>query len=432
MIRKIISNISWLTFDKIFRLGVGGGVFIWQARYLGPDDYGMFNFSIAIIMMISVITGLGVNNLVVKDLIDGKIHEKVILGTSFFLKTIISIVFFILSLVILNCFFKQYSWYSITYILCFSLLFSPANIIKYFFESKTKSKYTVIIENSIFFIAIIIKVLLIYNKYPLIYFVYLYVLESFFVSVFYILFFCIKEYPIFYWSFSLKYAKELLKNCWPLVVSSMAWVVYTRIDQVMIGNMIGSEAVGYYSAAIRISDIINFIPTVIILSAIPTITKIKQLDNIRYLKLFQSVYDLSISIVFIFVIIISIFSFDLISVLYGEAYLASSSVLTLQVFSILFSTMAVISGRYLLNENLQHITMLRHLMGCVINIILNLILIPIYGINGAAIASLISLFMSNFVFDIIDIRTRICFFQKLKALIFYNLFLQIKKGFRCE
>lgn len=192
MIRKIISNISWLTFDKIFRLGVGGGVFIWQARYLGPDDYGMFNFSIAIIMMISVITGLGVNNLVVKDLIDGKIHEKVILGTSFFLKTIISIVFFILSLVILNCFFKQYSWYSITYILCFSLLFSPANIIKYFFESKTKSKYTVIIENSIFFIAIIIKVLLIYNKYPLIYFVYLYVLESFFVSVFYILFFCIK------------------------------------------------------------------------------------------------------------------------------------------------------------------------------------------------------------------------------------------------
>lgn len=431
IVKKIISNISWLIFDKIFRMGLGLIIVIWQARYLGPELYGTYNYGMALVSVILVFSGLGLNGLIIKDLVENKYKSKVILGTSLAIKFSASILGYFIIIILLYCIddLKEED-YQLVYVLGLIVFFQSTDVIKTFFESKVKSKYSVIIENVSFVIISIVKVGLIILEFPLIAFAWITVIEAILIAFGFIFIFIKKEHNITEWKYQGTYAKKLLKSSWPLIVSSMAWVIYTRLDQMMIGKILGTEAVGYYSAAIKISDIVNFFPAAIVLSIIPTITTLRKSNNKLYHQKFQGVYNITIGLMLFVAIIMSYISEPLIKILYGLQYAPTSSVLVLHIWTTIFSAMAIVSGRYLLNEGYQRITMLRHLIGVAFNIILNYILIPLYGIEGAAIASLISLFTVNFVFDIVNLKTRICFIQKIKALFLFDFFIFIVKHYR--
>lgn len=415
---KVLNNILWLFFDKIIRMGIGVFVLILLARYLGPEQYGLLNYAQALIALFAALSGLGLYGIVVRDLV--KYDDKnLLLGTAFGLK-ILSAIFAYALLVLLIYILRpddELSKY-IVIILGLSLLFNTSDIIKFWFEANVQSKYTVIVENSVFVVISILKLLMIYYKFSLLSFVYIFTLEAFLVALFLFIIY-IKQSTLSKWKFNKTRAKELLKDSWPLIISSIAWIIYTRIDQIMIGQMLGDKEVGLYSAAIRLSDIANFIPTMIAFSIIPTIIKLRDENRKLYEKKFQDIYYVVISLMIILAIFVSFFSNEIIHILYGNDYIKSANVLQIHFWIIIFVALATISGKYLINDSLQKITMNRHIIGILLNIPLNYFMIPLYGIEGAAIASLISLVVTNYLFDLFTKKTRLIFFHKTKALVFF-------------
>ncbi len=428
-LNKVIKNIAWLFFDKILRMGLGVFVVILLARYLGPEQFGLFNYTTALIALFGAFSALGLNAIVTRDLVVRTDKEK-ILATAFGLRLISSIAAYI-ALVIAVYFLRsdEVLAKNLTLVMGLTLFFSTSEIIKFWFESQVTSKYTVIIENSAFLIFAAVKIVLIYQKAPLITFTYIVSLEALtvFIGLFYIYF---KNNKVFKeWNFSSKEAKYLLSESWPLIISSAAWIIYTKIDQIMIGQMLNDTQVGLYSAASRLSEVANFLPTIIAFSIIPIILKYKKSNLVLYNKRFQQLYYITVSLMIAIALIVTFSSSFIIHILYGNDYLASAKVLSIHFWIVVFSSLAIVSGRYLVNEGLQKLTMFRHLLGVMFNIPLNYIFIPKYGIEGAAMASLIALVIANYVFDLFDIRTRTVFINKTKALCFAWVYLPIKKIF---
>lgn len=420
---KVSANILWLFFEKMLRLSVGIFVVTQIARYLQADKFGLLNYSIALVSIFSAVSAIGLNGIVVRDLITKPEKSNTILGTAFTLRILASLLTYIF-LIYLIIFISpnDEERQSIVILLGGVLIFKSAEIVKLWFESQVSSKYTVWVESVVFFLMAALNILLIYFKMPLVAFIYVLVAESILLFIFLFYLYGKVVGSLKNWKINRKQAMNLLNDSWPLIISSTAWIIYTRIDQIMIGQMIDDKAVGIYSAATRISESLVVFPTIIVFSIIPTIMNLKAKYNSLYLEKFQTIYDITIIPMMFFALGASILSKQIIFFLFGASYEAASSILIIHIWSIIFVSMAVISGRYLINEGLQKITMQRHLIGLIINILLNFFFIPIYGVEGAAMSSLISLALSNYFLDALKKETNIIFQQKTKAIFFISLF----------
>jgi len=422
MMKKILTNIGWLFFDKILRLGIGLVVVMWLARYLGPEQFGQLNFVVALVAVFGVFATLGLKGIVVRDLLDQPEEQKVILGSAFLLKIIAALSVYLL-LVVTIFIIKPDDALSKTMvaILGLSIVFKSTEVVNFWFESQVKSKYAVWVENSIFMAISLVKMIMLWQQVPLLAFIWVMLVESIAVGIVLLFVYAKVVLNPLNWQATKIRIKSLLHDSWPLIISSAAWIVYTRIDQIMIGQMLNDQALGYYSVAIKLSEMANIVPVIIAFSIIPAITALRKTNLALYRHRFQMTYDMVVGLMLLAAIVITLLSDFIITLLFGSAYADAAPVLTIHIWSSIFIAMATVSGKYLINEGLQKITMQRHLTGVVINIPLNYFLIPIYGIEGAAYASLLSLAFSNYIYDAITPATRFCFVQKTRSFIAYGL-----------
>lgn len=415
--KKISVNIFWLFFDKALRMGLGIFVVVALSRHLGPTHFGTFNYIISFVSLFTALSALGLNAIVVRDLIE-KERKYITLGTTFVLKFfggILSYLLLLLTVYILRADDKIVMY--LVSILGFILIFKSSDVVKFYFESRTESKKVIVIENIVFLVFSIFKLLLIYFDAELEIFVFLLFLESFFVFISLLIYYN-KKRDLKKWKFNISRAKDLLSDSWPLIISSAAWVVYSKVDQIMIGDILGDVEVGYYAAATKLSEVTCFFPSIITFSIVPSILKYKLKDRKQYDLKFQHIYNFVTSVLLFLAVFVTLFSNNIIVLLYGVEYLPSSDVLKIHFWIVIFIGLATISGRYLVNDNMQRITMVRHLLGVFINIPLNYFLIQKFGIEGAAYASLISLILVNYFYDFINFRTRHIFWHKTEAIFF--------------
>jgi O-antigen/teichoic acid export membrane protein len=427
VLSKIIKNISWLLFDKLLRMGIGVIFVVLLARHLGPNEFGLYNYITSLVALFLALASLGLNAIVVKELVENNRDVK-ILKTSFYLRLVggfISYILLICTVFILkpNDDLSKY----LVVILGLRLFFTSSDIFKYWFESQINSKYTVIVENSVFLFFATLKIILIYYKVKFEIFIYLLALESVFIFFGMLYVFLKTGNSLDSLRFDLDKAKSLLSQSWPLVISSFAWVLYTKTDQIMIGQFIGNTEVGFYAAASRLSEIASFLPTIIVFSIVPSIIKLRTINEELYIKRFQQLYYIVTTLMVFLAILVTTLSTPIIRIIYGNLYSSAASVLVIQFWIVVAIGLAIVSGKYLVNSGQQKITMKRHIVGVLFNIPLNYFLIPIYGIDGAAVASLISLVFSNYVFDYFSKSTRLIFIQKTKSLCFYWLFSVFKR-----
>jgi len=417
VLRKIAVNFSWLFVDKILRLSVSFLVAVWLARHLGPEQFGLLSFSVALVSLCGAIAALGLNGIVVRDLINQPEQVRQTLGSAFILKLIAALLAYCILIIAIFSLRPDDSLSKvIVSLLGLTLIFKSTEVVKYWFESQVRSKYVVWVESGIFIFVSLLKAIMLWNKATLIEFVYVMLLESMIIAFALLYVYAKVELSPMHWRATKERVASLLKDGWPLIIASAAWIIYSRIDQLMIGQMLDDQAVGYYSVAIKLSEVLNFLPGIIAFSVIPIITELKKKDLELYRRRFQYIYDLAVGVMLCAAILISFLSGWIIQTLFGAAYENSASVLTIYVWSSVFYAMGIVSGRYLINEGLQKITMRRHLMGVALNIPLNLFMIPAFGIEGAAVASLVSLAISNYFYDAINPITRICFKQKTKSI----------------
>lgn len=416
-LQKIITNIGWLLFDKALRMGVGLLVGVWIARYLGPGQFGILNYSVAFVGLFGGLTTLGLDSIVVRELVRRKEDKSLILGTAFLLKLAASLLSSLLALASVH-FLKDDALITLAAaIIAGTIVVQSLDVIRFWFESQVSSKYVVLSQNLAFLLVAGLKILLLTHKAPLIWFVWMILLESVLSAIGFIYYYRRSRESVGAWTFSAREAKTLLRDSWPLILSGLAIAVYMRIDQVMLGSMLGDEAVGNYSAAVKISEIWYFIPAVISVSAYPALIELKKRSESEYLARFQQLFRVMAYITVPIAVLVSFFSGHIVGLLYGTDYLGAAKILAIHIWTGIFVFWGVAGGYFYVIENLSELTFYRSLYGAVINILLNLLLIPLWGGVGAAVATLVAYSVQAYFSELFNGATRIIFKLKTKALL---------------
>ncbi len=415
---KYFKNTSWLFGEKILRIVVGLFVGVWVARYLGPEQFGLFSYVQSFVGLFAVIATLGLDSIVIRELVHDERHKDALLGTAFWLKLIGAILVLITLAIAVNFTSNDTYTNSLVFIIASATIFQCFNVIDFYYQANVMGKYIVYANVISLLISSIVKTVLILYKAPLIAFAWAIAFDSIVLAMGY-LYFYLKNHLLFtlnHLTFNKKIALHLLKDSWPLILSGMVIAIYMRIDQVMIKDMLGNEAVGQYAAAVRISEAWYFIPMVIASSVFPAIINAKKISDELYYARLQKLYDLMVWLALIIALPMTFLSDWIVHLLYGVQYNQAGSVLIIHIWTGVFVFLGVASAQWLISENYVYIAFFRNFIGAIGNILLNIILIPKFGIQGAAIATLLAWIISAFLFDLILPKTRKMFILKSKAL----------------
>lgn len=413
---KIIKNIIWLFFDKILRMGLGVLVSIYLAKYLGPTEYGELSFGISFVYFFLVISMLGMEPIIVREIIKNPHQTNKIISTSIILRLFFGTIMFITSVFIA---FYLYGWskFFFIFVISFQLFFQVADVFGSFFLAKVQSKYVVISKNTGFIISSILKLALIFFNVSLLVFAYAILVEFFITFILLIYFYNRSSLKFKFSYFEKSLARQLLISSSPLILSSVFYVVYTKLDIIMIKFLSNSEQVGYYAVANKLSEVWFFIPTIIINSFY---AEIIELRNNNYKKFKKKILELMTVLSFLSLIMIIFFLFfseKTIVYLYGQEYISSVSIFNIHIWSCLIVFSAVVSGVWYVANDLQKYTFYRTGIGALVNITLNFILIPIYGGLGAAYATLGAKFVASYLMNLMNKKTREVFFLQTESYI---------------
>jgi len=384
----IIESFSWVLYDKVVRMGVGLLVGVWVARYLGPAYFGVLNYATAIVGFLSVVSALGLNTFVIRRLLGAENEKTTILGTAVCLQFFTAILSVALAFLTVSALKPNDDLIkTLVLILSLTLLIKPSEVVKYWFESQTQSKYSIIIESSLIIAFSIIRMIFIKIEASLQAFTWLIVHEALTIALFLVGFYSIRMRDLRRWRFDSVMARSLLAESWPLMLSGLAAILYMKLDQIMLGQMLGNDAVGVFSAASRISEIWYFVPMGVFTSVFPTILRLKKIDEQIYLEKIQKIYDLFILASIVFAALTNVAAAMIIRGLYGTGYAESADILSVQVWNGVFVTMGVLRSIWLITEGLQSHAMRYMGISLLVNFLANLYLIPEFGGVGAAWSS---------------------------------------------
>ncbi|WP_223154512.1 flippase, partial [Campylobacter concisus] len=373
---KYFKNTSWLFFEKILRMLVGLFVGIWVTRYLGPERFGLFSYAQSFVGLFAAIATLGLDGIVVREIVKDESKATELIGTAFYLKLMGAVVT-LLVLVIATQFTSNNRYTNLlVFIIASATIFQSFNVVDMYFQSKVLSKYAVFSNIISLFISSIVKITLILINAPLVAFAWAILFDSVVLAMGFIYFFLkYSTCEIKKIKFNKTIAISLLKDSWPLILSGVVISIYMKIDQVMIQEILGNEAVGQYAAATRLSEIWYFIPTILVSSLFPAVVNARKQSEELYYSRLQKLFDLVVWIAIAIALPMTFLSDIIVNMLYGEQYNQAASVLTIHIWASIFVFLGVASGQWFIAENLQLLAFWRTFCGMVTNIFLNLLLI---------------------------------------------------------
>ena len=427
-LRQMASNTGWLFAERLVRLSVGFVVGVWIARYLGPGQFGLLNFAMAFVSIVGAISTFGLQEIVVRDLVSAPESLDATLGSAFLIRIFGGFLVFLISTgAILIVRPNEDATRLMVAILGFATVFKASEVVKYWFESQLQAKFNVIVENSVFLIMSLLRIVLIVMKASVMAFVWAILAEAILVSIGLLGIYVIKKGKLSAWKIQLGRMKSLVVDSWPLMLSGLTIMFYMNIDQIMLGRIIGDSAVGIYSATVRISEVWYFIPMAISASAFPMLVKARKLDAELYKRRVQNLLDIMVVISISLALPMTFLSRWLMTALYGEAYSAGGPVLSVHIWASVFVFLGVAGSKWFIIENLQRLSLVRAIWGAIANVILNFLFIPKYGPLGAAWATLISQAVAGIVYNAFDSRARPLFYMQAKAFLARSLLNEVLK-----
>lgn len=397
-LQAAIGNVFWLFADKFVRLCLGMFVGIWLARYLGPSQFGIYNYALAFVSLFSAFSSLGLDNIVIRDIVREPAQCNEIIGSAFLLKLGGSLAVFCLTIGSISIVRNGDSLTRcLVVIVAAGLIFQSFDVIDFWFQSQVLSKYTVYAKNTAFFLVSLWKIVLIVQKAPLLSFAWAGLTEVMIGSVGLLVVYRLKGHSPHKWRPSLSVAGKLLHDSWPLIFSVLVITVYMKIDQIMLVEMVGNEALGFYSAAVGISEVWYFIPMAIASSVSPAIIRLREVNNELYYTQLQNLFDGLTVVAYAIAIPMTFISKPLMLLLYGPEFAVSGTVLAIHVWGGLFVFLGVARSIWIISEGATKIALMTTFTGALLNVLLNLLLIPKYGAIGAAIATVVSYGFSDYL-----------------------------------
>lgn len=430
-LRKIIGNTIWLFADRVLRMGVGLIVGVWVARYLGPDRYGIFNYAIAFVSLFVWLTHLGLNRIIVRDIVRFPDNKDETLGTAFVLKLMGGILTLCVSVLIVTWIRpSEPQTHTMVAIVAIASIFQAFDTIEFWFQSQVESKYAIAAKSVAYFIVSFLKIISIQIRAPLLAFTSIWSGEKILAALGLVIVYRIRGHFIRAWTFSWERAKTLLSESWPLMISGIVIAIYMKIDIIMLGQMLNDRAVGIYAVAVKISGLWYFVPASIVESVFPSVVKAKDTSETLYYDRLQKLFNLMVAIGYPVAISMTFLSTTVVWLLFGPEYTEAGRVLSVHIWAGLFVSLGLARGPWLISEGLTKLSAATSACGAVTNVALNILLIPRYGIMGAAIATVMAQLVATFFSNTFYPKTRVVFWSQLRALTLIDIFKQLTRSQR--
>jgi PST family polysaccharide transporter len=415
-LRRIAANTLWLVSERILRLVLGFGIGVLVARYLGPEAFGRFSLALSLFSVGAVVVGLGLDGPVVRDLVRDPARHGELLGTVAALRALVAVPAwgFALAAMALIRPADPESW-ALVAIACLALPLLALDVIDLKFQASLASRVSVIVRVFSLVAGGAMRLVAMAGHASLRAFAWIGVLEALLTGLGLVLAHRVIDRGTGRWRVHRETARSLLAEAWPLLLSGLAVVVYTRIDQVMLGTLLGDGAVGVFAAATRLSEAWYFVPTAIVSSVTPALVEARERDAALYLgrleRLFRGLARLSMAVA----LGLSVLSGPLVAWCYGGRYAAAGPVLAIHAWTAVFVSLGIAQGQWNVNEGLGRLLLQRTLLAAGLNILLNGVLIPRAGAAGAAIATLVSQAFATVIANALDRRTRGILRMQLRA-----------------
>ncbi|UDQ77209.1 flippase [Pectobacterium brasiliense] len=415
---NILKNIFWMLSEKVTRLILSIVTSALIARYLGPEEFGELNYYIALLAIAIVLSSVGFNRIIVRDIVQAKNdrHEQnIIISTALFMRLLFS---FIIIVILYSFFYFSGKGMFISSVIFLSLIFSSFDVLDFHQQGLSSFKQVSICRTIAFFISSLIRLVLVYYSFGLIWF-FLAVIVEYAITAIGLIFITYKNKIIHFFSFkfvSVSKAKVLIQESWPEIIAGFGAVLFMKMDQLMLQVMHGSESVGIYSAATRISEAWYFVPVAVVSATFPKIIELKKKSEAEYYSAIAALSSVLIYMALFVAVFFSVYGGDIIDVIYGKEYSDSSMIIIWHTWGAIFLCMGITSGSWLAAEKKLNINLYRNIFGLIINFIFNVILIPIWGPQGAAISTVIGLASAFYLFDLFLPSLRPIFLIKTKSI----------------
>jgi O-antigen/teichoic acid export membrane protein len=390
-LQKVIGNTGWLFFDSIIRIGVGLLVSIWVTRYLGPEQFGILSYARTFLILFTPIATLGLEGIVVRNITRAPSCRDEILGSAFFLKLIGGVA--TLGLAFLSISLHKPAdrlLQMLVAVSAFGTIFQSFGVIDFWFISQMRSKFSVYARTGAFIVSNLIKILLVVFEAPLLAFAWAGAADMILAALGFVLAYRAGRYRISDWKVCRSMVVDLMRDCWPLMLADVVMLIYMRVDKIMLGDMAGNKELGIYAVAAMLTESLYFIPAAVTSSMYPSIVEAARGSEQQFQALLQKSYSLMAFLGYAVALPVTFLASWMIPLLFGAAYSRASLMLVGLAWAGLFYNLSLARGSFLAAMNWTRIQFLVDLLGCLLNIALNLYLIPRYGGMGAVFASLIA------------------------------------------
>lgn len=425
---KYLKNTGWLFLARVGSLAIKILAGIAVANYLGKTQNGLLNYPLVFVTFFIAAAALGLDGFITRELLAAPDKKNKLLGTAFRMRilaglAIIPLAYF--SYILLK---GRDGGIPLSYILIASCigLAQSLNIIDSFFQSKVQGKYVMIVQVAGNMLSAGIKLILIFIAAPLFWFIWTLLADAVLLGLGYLIAYKAKGNHISEWEYESSLAGNLLKHSWPLAFSAILVTVYMKIGQLLVESFLGVGALGVYSTVVNWSESWYFIPVAIVTSVFPAIMNARRDDPVRYQKRLKDMYDLMVLLSLSIAIFMTFASTYIYQYFYDAEFAEGAKILSIHIWAGIFVFLGSASGQYLIAEGYTRYSLYRTGAGAIINVVLGFFWIPLYGLQGAAFATLFAYFSATF-FILVFPETRKQGVNMLKSLFLISLIQKIAK-----
>ncbi len=390
--KKIGKNFSFLFSENILRLSIGFFLSVWMARHLGPESYGRFTYVISLVNLFLPLYILGSDETIIKLFIDRPTQKNDLMGTGAIVKgggALLSIVFINGVAYLIRTEDQVMKTMILVYSLAMSFQF--LGIINNYYQSKVEEGKTSLIRNLVLVPISIAKVFFIYIGFGWESFIWLSGLEVILAGLLYLIFFIKSEDIGLKWSFNYLLLMDILKLCLPFLVVIFLEQSLFKIDQLMVGEILGDQVLGQYGAANKLINLWNFVPLTLLSSIYPLLVKGFSGDKKQYIYYRRLLFSALLWFSLLFAISVTVVGEHLVSLLYGEKYSLTGGLVRLYSWITILSYFSIVRSKLLLIEGKWGQNIFLMLSVFLTNIIFNYFLISKFEVYGAVYGTLLSL-----------------------------------------
>jgi PST family polysaccharide transporter len=401
-------------------MGFGMLVGVWITRYLGPEQFGILAYVQAVVALFLAFSTLGLDQIVIREIVKDVTQKGRILGTTMALRLMGAVVAMVSSVLVVALTRPgDYMVHLLAAIIASASVFQAFDTIDLWFQSQVQSKYSVIVKNSVFVLMALLKGGLILMGAPLVAFAWATLAEAALGAYCLLVAYRWQKQDLSLWRVDGRRAKALMHDGWPLILAGLTVMIYMRIDQIMLGQLGGNKAVGVFTAALRLSEVWYFVPIALVSSVMPSIFAAKQVSEEYFYGKLLLLFRVNVVLALTIVLPVTFFARHIVVFLYGLAYASAGPILAIHIWSAVFVFLGTAQQAWFIAENRTKRALFRAMGGAVVNITLNIILIPRYGGLGAAVASLVAQLTANLIMNSFDSSTRRLFWTLIKS---FNVF----------